>query len=244
MNRINVSLVSYFNSSPFLIGLQETEIAKHISLSLDIPAVCADKLQSGKADIGLIPIVALRDLPSFSLFSDYCIGADGEVNSVFIFSQTPIQEIKTLYLDPESRTSNKLAALLCKDYWKIDPVYKNISENFSEELKYGEGFIQIGDRTFGKKMQFAYNYDLAFYWKELTGLPFVFAVWSSTKPLEKEFIQLFNNAMEFGLSKRKEIIAQLPKIEGFDYSAYLFQNIKYDFGEKQKEAMRLFLDKV
>ena len=244
MNLINVSIVSYLNSSPFLLGLQNSEIKNHINLSSDIPSDCAKKLISGNADIGLIPVAALLDLPNYELFSNYCIGANGAVNSVFIFSNTPIEQVKKIYLDFHSRTSNKLAEILCEEFWKIKPEFiehKNLETN---GLKIGEAFVQIGDRTFGKKNDFAFNYDLAFYWKELTGLPFVFAVWASTKKLDSLFIQLFNQALEYGLNKRPELISTLPKIKNFDADFYLNHNIQYDFSDSQKQALELFHSKI
>ncbi|MGZ3946446.1 MAG: MqnA/MqnD/SBP family protein, partial [Mucilaginibacter sp.] len=96
MKKIRISAVSYTNTRPFLYGIQNTAIIDKIDLSLDIPADCAQKLIDDKADIGLIPVAAILDLPEWNIVSAYCIGANGPVNSVFIFSHYPIDDVQTI----------------------------------------------------------------------------------------------------------------------------------------------------
>ena len=87
-----------------------------IELSLDNPTDCAQKLIDDVVDIGLIPVAATLSLPEWEIVSDYCIGAVGAVNSVFVFSNLrDIREAKVLQLDPQSRTSNNLAKVLVKE---------------------------------------------------------------------------------------------------------------------------------
>src|SRR5471030_1494238 len=115
-----MSAVSYTNTKPFIYGLQHTNIIQKIDLSLDNPTDCAQKLIDDVVDIGLIPVAATLSLKHWEIVSDYCIGAVGAVNSVFIFSNCEIKKVKTLQLDPQSRTSNNLAKVLLKNFWKAD----------------------------------------------------------------------------------------------------------------------------
>ena len=120
MNKIRISAVSYTNTKPFIYGLNHSGILKKIDLSLDTPTDCAQKLIDDAVDIGLIPVAATLSLKHWEIVSDYCIGAVGAVNSVFIFSNCEIKDVKTLQLDPQSRSSNNLAMVLLKNYWKAD----------------------------------------------------------------------------------------------------------------------------
>ena len=118
MNKIRVSAVSYTNTKPFVYGLQHSGILDRIDLSLDIPSDCAAKVISDEADLGLIPVAALLSIPEYHIISDFCIGADGPVDSVFLFSEKPVEEIRSVSLDAQSRTSNGLARVLLKYHWK------------------------------------------------------------------------------------------------------------------------------
>ncbi|RYE23477.1 MAG: radical SAM protein, partial [Sphingobacteriaceae bacterium] len=120
-HKIRISAVSYTNTKPFIYGLQHDSIQDQIDLTLDTPSDCAQKLIDNQVDIGLIPVAAILSLPYWQIVSDYCIGAIGAVNSVFIFSNCAIEEAEEIQLDPESRSSNNLAKVLLKNYWKINP---------------------------------------------------------------------------------------------------------------------------
>ena len=124
-HKINVSAVSYTNTKPFVYGLTHSPVAALINLSLDIPATCADKLLNNEVDLGLVPVATILRMPHYELVSDYCIGAVGAVNSVFLFSNKPIEEIQSVCFDTQSRTSNLLAQVLMKHLWKKEVNWLN-----------------------------------------------------------------------------------------------------------------------
>lgn len=244
MNKIKISAVSYTNTKPFLYGLQHTDIINKIDLSLDIPADCAQKLIDSKVDIGLVPVAAVLNIPQWQIVSDYCIGASGAVNSVFIFSNCEIHDIKHLQLDPESRSSNNLAQVLLKNYWKLTPRLVTNAADYSTSVDKNTAFVQIGDRTFGKTENYPFVYDLAEEWKKFTGLPFVFAAWIANKPIPAEFIAEFNNALKYGLDHRTQLFAELPILPNFDVQDYLMHKIDFELTDAKKQALFLFLDYI
>jgi len=242
VEKIRISAVSYTNTKPFIYGLQHTGIIEKIDLSLDNPTDCAQKLIDDVVDIGLIPVAATLNLKEWHIVSDYCIGAAGAVNSVFIFSNCDIRDVKTLQLDPQSRTSNNLARVLLKNYWKADDLMILEADDYGQSNDPNTAFVQIGDRTFGKQQRYPFVYDLAEQWKNFTGLPFVFAAWISNKPLYAEFIEEFNKSLKFGLDHRKELLKELPNRHDFDLEDYLMHRLDFDLTEEKKKALYLFLD--
>jgi len=244
VKKIRISAVSYTNTKPFIYGLQHTGFTEKIELSLDTPSDCAQKLIDDEADIGLIPVAATLSLPKWEIVSDYCIGAVGAVNSVFIFSNCPVQDIKLLQLDPESRSSNNLARVLLKNYWKVSPQLIKGALDYGTSADPYTAFVQIGDRTFGKKDQYKYVYDLAGEWQRFTGLPFVFAGWIANKPIPHDFMEAFNAALKYGLDHRKELFKELPMRDDFDLVDYLMVKIDYELTEDKKKALYLFLDYI
>ncbi len=244
MSKIKISAVSYTNTKPFLYGLQHTDIINKIDLSLDIPADCAQKLIDNKVDIGLIPVAATLNIPEWHIVSDYCIGATGAVNSVFIFSNCEIHDIKTLQLDPESRSSNNLARVLLKHYWKLYPQLVTNTADYSISTEKNTAFVQIGDRTFGKAGNYPYVYDLAEEWQKFTGLPFVFAAWIANKPIPDRFIVEFNASLKYGLDHRTELFNELPIFSNFDIQDYLMHKVDFELTDQKKQALFLFLDYI
>jgi chorismate dehydratase len=244
VEKIKISAVSYTNTKPFLYGLQHADVIDSIDLSLDMPSDCAQKLIDNVVDIGLIPVAATLSMPHWEIISAYCIGAVGAVNSVFIFSNCDIKDVKTVQLDPQSRSSNNLARVLLKNFWLIQPELIKDAADYTSSLDSHTAFVQIGDRTFGKKEQYPFVYDLAEEWQKFTGLPFVFAAWIANKPIPADFIQQFDKALKYGLDHRKELLKDLPQHPDFDLEDYLINKLDFDLTEDKKKALYLFLDYI
>jgi len=239
--KLKISAVSYTNTKPFIYGIQHSDFLDKIELSLDTPTDCAQKLIDNKVDIGLIPVAATLNMPYWEIVSDYCIGAVGPVNSVFIFSNCDIKDVKRIQLDPESRSSNNLAKVLMKNFWKIQPELILNAEDYTTSADPETACVLIGDRTFGKKDKYPFVYDLAGEWKKFTGLPFCFAAWIANKPIPQEFIDEFNTVLKSGLDHRAELLKELTPRTDFDLEDYLMHKLDFDLTEKKKEALHLFL---
>ncbi len=240
---IKISCVSYLNSKPFIFGLQNAEIKNEIDLQLDIPSVCAQKLEEGVVDIGLVPVAALSASDDFHIISDYCIGADGEVGSVVLASDVPLHHIQNILLDYQSRTSVILAQVLAEKFWKIQPQFHDTRQNYESIIGGTTAGIIIGDRTFELKSKFKYIYDLAHEWKLFTNLPFVFACWVANKDIDRNFVKRFNEALRFGLMNSEKVVTEFKNETGMDVDVkdYLENKISYAFDEHKKFAMELFL---
>ncbi|MCZ4223039.1 menaquinone biosynthetic enzyme MqnA/MqnD family protein [Pedobacter rhodius] len=238
MSKIKISAVAYTNTKAFIYGLKHSDILNKIDLSLDIPSDCAAKVISGEVDMGLMPVAAIPLVPNANIVADYCIGSDGAVNSVFIFSDVPVEEIKTLRLDSHSRTSNNLAKVLLKFYWKQEVEFT------ADPAAKTDAMVLIGDRTFGKKDDFAFAYDMGQEWKNFTGLPFIYAAWVANKEISQEFKAEFNAALKFGLAHRKEVLQDLPQTENFDLEDYLYNKLQFEVTEDRKKALNMFLEYI
>ncbi len=242
--RIKVSAVSYLNSKPLIYGLEHTDIIQEIDLSLDIPADCANKLLTDQVDIGLVPIAILPKLKEYHILTDFCIGADGPVSSVNLYSQVPMENIETILLDYQSRTSVMLCRVLAKNHWKINPNWKNATTGFEAEINGSTAGLIIGDRTFGKKNTYNYTFDLAEEWKKFTGLPFVFACWVANKKLPEDFVLRFSKSIAFGIENKEFAIQEwiAKNQQQVDVREYLEKFISYPLNVKKRTAMELFLN--
>ena len=118
MKKIRVGAVSYLNTKPLLYGIRKHKVSQQIELIEDYPSRIAQLLIDDKIDVGLIPVAAILRLKEHHIITNYCIGSDGPVASVCIFSEVPIEEVKNIYLDYQSKTSVSLARILIKEYWK------------------------------------------------------------------------------------------------------------------------------
>ncbi|MBK9638948.1 MAG: hypothetical protein IPO63_14520 [Bacteroidetes bacterium] len=133
--------------------------------------------------------------------------------------------------------------ILAKELWGIHPEW--INENKESAILQEEEFtaaVIIGDRALRYKSQFTYCYDLAECWKELTGLPFVFAAWVSNKIIDDRIIQKLESAFHYGVSHREDLFPILAtEYPEFNISQYLHERILYKIDSKAQEGLQLFL---
>ena len=76
-----IGAVSYLNTRPLLLGIEQESFLKSIDLVKSYPANIAQDLLSGKIDIGLVPVAILPQLSDPHIVSNYVIGANGKVRS-------------------------------------------------------------------------------------------------------------------------------------------------------------------
>ncbi len=239
-----MGVVNYLNTKPLVYGLEKGSITEQIELIGDYPSRLADMLLNNQIDVGLVPVAVLPLLKEYHIVSDYCIGTQGEIASVALFSEVPMAEIKKVLLDYQSRTSVELLKFLMREYWGINPeIVQATNEDYRYEITGTTAGLVIGDRAFEQRKISTFIYDLGSEWKKITGLPFVFAAWVSTKPLDEEFIKSFNIANAVGLNHIDEIVADTP-FPLFDLKKYYNLHLSYAFDASKKKGMELFLSYI
>ena len=239
---LRISAVSYINAKPFVYGIENSGFLKEYSLSLDIPSICAQKLKNNQADIGLAPVAVLSELKDYYIIPDFCIGSNGPVRTVMLYSEVPLKKIKTIYLDYQSKTSSKLIQILAKHWWKISPVFSQTENGYENRIKGTSAGLIIGDRNFSLFGKFKYVYDLSEEWRLFTGLPFVFACWIANKKLKESVASNFYKALKYGIQNKNIVLKDLK--EQYDEKVmknYLNRYIKYNFDKDKHTAMKLFL---
>ncbi len=239
--KIRVGAVSYLNTKPLLYGILRSPVIRGIQLIIDYPSRIADMLLNDEIDIGLVPVAVIPQMREYYICGDYCIGSDGPVASVCLFCERPIEEITTVLLDYQSRTSVQLAKVLLEEFWKLTPELVDGGGDFRDHIKGTTAGVVIGDRALEQRKVSPYIYDLGDAWKNLTGLPFVFAAWISNKPLDRDFIIKFNEANGKGLQHIDAIVAENP-YSVFDLHDYFTKFLDYRLDDPKRKGLARFLD--
>lgn len=240
MKKIKVGIVNYLNTAPLIYGLQNSPVMNDIELFSDYPSNLARDLVNGTIDVGLVPVAVIPELKNHWLVSDYCIGSNGAVASVCIFSEVPVHKIKTVLLDYQSRTSVELAKILLKDFWKVEVQFMDAKSDFEQQIGGSTAGVVIGDRSLYQRKISPYIYDLGEAWKNHTGLPFVFAAWVSNKQLDEDFVKAFNDANAYGVNHIRDVIASL-NTDLFNLDEYFRMYISYQLDDKKRKGLELFL---
>jgi chorismate dehydratase len=238
--KIRVGAVSYLNTKPLIYGFEKGMMKDEVELLIEYPSKIAAMLLKDEIDVGLVPVAIIPEMKEHYIVSDYCIGSDGEVASVCLFSEVPLKQIEKILLDYQSRSSVALLRLLIKEHWKMDVSFEETSGDYQSKISGTTAGLVIGDRALKQRKLSPYIYDLGLEWKQFTGLPFVFAAWISNKKLDEDFVHSFNDANAFGLNRIEEIVHENP-YEIYDLQYYYTHCISFDLDDDKRRALELFL---
>lgn len=167
------------------------------------------------------------------------ICADGDVTSVLLQCRRPLREVRTVEPDPESRTSNVLVQVLLRDHFQVPHAV-----SYVPRVSTADACVRIGDRAL-RSPPAVETYDLAGEWKNMTGLPFVFAVWVVRRscPDVEGISETLQRAKELGcqsLGTLAQLAAGRLNLPEDRCRDYLGRCLHYSLGPREHQAIDLF----
>ncbi len=241
--RPRLGAVQYLNTRPLVHGLASSGV----TLSYDLPSRLADQLAAGELDVALIPSIELFRGDQYRVVSDACIGCRGPVMSVKLFFRTAPERVQSLAVDEGSRTSATLARILLAERFGIQPSVEVLPIGSGVGQTSADAVLLIGDRALSLppgEASFQVIWDLGDEWCRWTGLPFVFAVWAARARFDTRLIEpLLGRARDAGRSNLAAIAAAEAAGHGLTVPqclSYLRDNLHYELGPAEREALSLF----
>lgn len=240
---VRLGAVSYLNVRPLVYGLERrTDL---VTLRFDLPSVCAQLLARSDIDLGMVPSIAYLDRPDDLVVPGVCIGSEGPVNSVAIFSRGPLSRVRRLALDTSSRTSAILAQILCARRFGITPEFVPHAPDLHAMLDAADAALLIGDPAlFADIPPGVEKTDLGEAWTGMTDLPFVWAFWAGPAgPVDAGVVRLLQNAADAGMRHVDEIADAYcaPRIEDQQVARrYLRTNLRFQLDSRAVEGVHRF----
>jgi chorismate dehydratase len=236
---VRIASVSYLNARPLIYGLENDP---RLKLDLDVPAKLIDHLRNNTADVALLPTIDYQRLANLQIIPVAGIGSDGPTLTVRIFARQPIENIRTLACDSDSHTSIALARIILADRYKIHPELIDLNKTTGRA---DEAMLLIGDKVVcDEPADHPHQYDLGDEWKKLTGLPFVFAIWTARADAKLDDLpQRLEIAKRAGLQNVRKIIERYAIPRGWPEKLaeqYLTRYLKFDIGDAQIRAIEKF----
>jgi chorismate dehydratase len=198
-------------------------------------------LRSRQLDVALLPVIDYQRLRDARIVPSGGIGCDGPTLTVRIFSRTPIEKITMLACDVESHTSVALARIVLAERFGIRPRFVDLPEPSAAAM------LLIGDKVVSREpVGMEHQLDLGAAWKELTGKPFVFAVWIARFGTDlADLPDRLRQARDRGLADLPNIVARHAVSRGWPADLamkYLSVYLKFEIGPPQLDAIRHFHD--
>jgi chorismate dehydratase len=242
---LRVGIVHYVNSRPLAWGLLHGAAGESFVGERLAPAAIADRLTSGMLDVGLVPSIELARIPGLVVVPGLAIAALHEVRSVLLVSKVPAAEIRSVALDENSRTSAALVRILLADRYGIRPELRAAPARLPSMLADADAALLIGDPALAVERERFVVLDLAGEWLELTGLPFVFAVWAARRgSATPALAAALEASFAAGWAALDEIVAEAARDTGLPLSVlrdYYTRNLRYRMGPAEHAGLAEFL---
>lgn len=215
-------------------------------LEFALPSECADRLASGAADLGIVPVIELAR-QKLEFFRGTGISSMGPVRSILLISKVPFREIRTLATDAGSRTSVMLAQIILAERFGAEPRLLSHPPELAPMLGLADAALLIGDAALHvdpSTLPFE-TLDLGFEWTNLTGLPMVFAVWAGApEHVKPRYGDALAASCAYGLARIEEIVrSESPRrnLPETLVREYLTRHIVYELTDDHYRGMDQFL---
>jgi chorismate dehydratase len=246
MRRVRVGAVGYLNARPLTWALDQAP--DRWDMRYDVPAVCADLLRTGAVDVGLTPSIEYLFGDDYLFVPGMGIGSDGPVATVALYSTVPVAAIRRIALDTSSRTSVTLIRVLCRHHFGIAPVFVSHEPDLRAMTVACDAAVLIGDPALDADHEALglAKFDMGTAWKEMTGLPFVYAAWTGRPgALSPADVEALGRARADGLAHIHDIAAEYAPDDAprrARAARYLRDNVRYALADREREGLQRFLD--
>ncbi len=233
-----VGSVPYLNARPLIETLGS-------GVELAVPRELGARFVAGEYDAALVPIFVGLERGGGRIVDGVGIGCDGAVHSVFLAYRGDLGGVRSVAMDPASRTSANLLRCLLWEFLGMD--FAEISGEAAQDAR-GDGVAKliIGDPAI--KFRAAHPdwsfLDLGEEWKRWTGLPFVFACWVLGDRLRQAEAAGLADALRQAKASGVDLIGEIAAREADAEFArwYLTRCLCFDLGEREWEAMARFAE--
>lgn len=244
MEDLRIASVPFVNARPLTRGFSAGPFRGIFRLQHVPPARIPDLLRTGKADVGLIPSIEYLGLPGAEFLPHLCIASKRRVRSVCLVSRVPLESVRSVALDSNSRTSVALLKIILWHRGVRDAVFVERSPSLKDMLHDHDAALLIGDAALTAVTTGLLVLDLAEEWFSLTGLPFVFALWA-VRPgvILPDGVRPFLESRRIGLASLKEIAVHAGeelRLPPESIESYLKTNIHFYLGSEERRGLGLF----
>jgi chorismate dehydratase len=235
---------------------RQAALRQRYEVHFTLPNLCAEELATGASDIGLVPVAACATNPSLTILPGIAIASLGSVRSILLITRPglALKDVQSVALDTTSRTSAALVRVLFSKFVGTIPRYTQHAPALEDMLAGSDAALLIGDPALLARAANACEtypcYDLAEYWKQQTGLPFVFAVWAmrpdaltDTGTSMDEVVRDFQASRDAGLHNLDALVEEwAPRIAlpAHVIREYWTRNIHYSLDAECLQGLRLF----
>ena len=240
-----LGVVDFLNAKPLIYAIEENKVSHSFELLYDIPSQIAVKLLNKEINAGLVPSIHYAKYSvKYRIVPEVCIASRGAVKSIRLYFRKDLRDIKSVAVDISSMTSVVLARVILSEKYDVRPKFIAMKPNLENMLLEADAALLIGDNALFEPTGYASYLDLGDEWDDLTGLPFVYALWVGRREsLSEDDVLALINSKNYGIQNIDTISYEASQRYGVDFDfckSYLTENLFYELGEQEIAGMKEF----
>ncbi len=205
-------------------------------------------LVSGELDVAILPT---SDVPCFgrrlTILQAGCLAAAGPALIARVFSKVRAEDLTILWADSHSRSVIVLVQVLWASLYRRQLSVIPFDPDREQPPSDAEAVLLIGDRVVAKPpMGFYRQFDPSAMWFEMTGLPFVFAVWAMMRKDGREpLCRILRLARQRGQEHVEQIAMEFAPAYGWPIDLALrclTRELQFEFTDAHRQGLEEFLD--
>ena len=210
----------------------------------DTRAGTTELLERDRVDVSVVSVVKAAEA-GWHRIPGIGIAASSTLGSVLLLSDVKPYEASVIYAAQDSRTSTMLLMALLR-HMGCNPSIIRLPAAEAQaraKLDRGSAALLIGDEAMKARSSFAESWDLPEVWNQRTGLPMVFGVWASRRPITAGGSQRLIDAAAQGEQQYAQLADQMA-CEGWitrDEAAAYLHRLHYTLKPADESAIELLL---
>jgi chorismate dehydratase len=261
-----VGVVPYLNADPLAAALSESPqtlpCGERAEVRALVPSRLLPALLNGELDTALVSTAGVLPYPSLRILPEMCVASRGPVRSIQLYCRRPLEQVRTVALDASSRSAVALTQVLFAERWRTAPEFSTQPPDLASMLEQSDAALLIGNPALQANEMLdtgrwagpaVLRFDLGAEWHDLTGLPFVYAVWAvpavysdnGRTPDGERLSRLLLHAKRWGMQRLRPLAERGAKELGLPEGVtldYLTRAIHYDLGAEERAGMERFCE--
>jgi chorismate dehydratase len=229
----------------FLVDPLVFHIDEQIKIIRDKPLASRNRLIEGLVQSALIGTLDYaKGKGSWKLFPDICVAAKGSFKTINLFFNKEIRDLSSVTVDLNDPTAVALLKIIMQEKYEISPELIELNGNLDEQLRKADAALLSGNKAFEIQQSNKIFIDLGEEWYDLTGLPFVYALWAvhemeSDRLMFEKIKSMMDDNIK-NIDQTLDLVFTNKNKKDKIFSEFIKNRVIYHLGLEEREAVSEF----
>jgi len=242
-----IGIVEALPYIPLIYGLNTQTLPENLKINTDSLKGNAIKLREGEIELGLISAFEYAsNKETWHIIPGLGLTSMGKSKHVQLFFKKDLKDIQTIAVDESASGEDVLLKIIMREKYEQSPEYVYMPADLNEMFDKAEAALIVGDKALSYYNSYSARLDLNEEWLDLTGLPFVYALWAGRDlTITSQEVDLIQSSYALGKNNLQNIAKKyaLNQQENWSfYFDYIANDLNFIFSEHEEDGLLEFFN--